>query len=76
MTYRSWDDKGLRRALDADPSDVDAILEAAERFRKQEDKEDEEDKKHEFDMAIQCPECNHEWDEYVDVLDYLPNILT
>lgn len=76
MTYRSWDDEGLRCALDADPSDVDAILEAAERFRKQENVEDKSDKKHEFDMGVECPECGHEWDTYVDVLDFLPDILS
>ena len=71
MEYGSYSDEELRRVLNVDDRDVDAIIEAAERFRKQECKE-ESDKNHEFEMAIECPECNHCWDEYVDVLDYLP----
>jgi hypothetical protein len=35
INYGSWSDDELRRALNADPEDVDAILESAERFRKQ-----------------------------------------
>jgi flagellar biosynthesis/type III secretory pathway protein FliH len=36
MNYGSWNDEELRRALNADPDDVDAIIEAAERFRAEE----------------------------------------
>lgn len=75
MEYGSYSDEELRRVLNADDRDTDAIIEAAERFRKQENEEDRGAVKHEFDMAVECPECNHCWDEYVDVLDYLPGIL-
>lgn len=34
MNYNSWTDEELRRALNADPESTDAIIEAAERFRK------------------------------------------
>lgn len=69
MNYGSWKDDELRRALNADPDDIDAIIEAAERFRKFEEPYVPEHR-HEFDVAMECPECGHEWDEVVDCEDY------
>jgi hypothetical protein len=70
MNYGSWTDEELRRALNADPDDIDAIIEAAERYRKASHEEDEEEHIHEFDVPMECPECGHEWDEVVDCADY------
>ena len=69
MNYKSFDDEGLRRVLLTDPDDTAAICEAAERFAKQEP-EDDGERRHEFDIAMECPECGHEWDEPVDFADY------
>jgi hypothetical protein len=69
INYSSWSDEELRSALIADDDDVCAILEAAKRFAKQEP-EDDSEKRHEFDIAMTCPECGHEWDEPVDFADY------
>jgi hypothetical protein len=70
INYGSWSDDELRRALNADPKDVDAILESAERFRKQENSDADEDEPHEFDVPMECSMCGHEWDEVVDFNDY------
>jgi hypothetical protein len=70
INYGSWSDDELRRALNADPEDVDAILECAERFRKQKNSDADEDEPHEFNVPMECPACGHEWDDVVDVNDY------
>lgn len=48
MEYGSYSDEELRRVLNADDRDVDAIVEAAERFRKQTREEDE---------IFKCADC-------------------
>jgi hypothetical protein len=55
--YGSYDDAELRRALGADPDDIDAVIEAAKRFAAQGEPGEDED-----EDSVMCPECGHEFE--------------